>query len=698
MADRNAKQVRKLKKSHTWIWLIVFTFLVIMSCMLVVFLVAVYSTSFLNGKLDAERGTVENMMEIYEDCVHEGRNPSSVLEPFGREFLIADSTSKQVSYGSLSTCDISADPYAAFHNPRQTPLDIGAYIYDANVYPDTEYPVVEQDGEDIVIHLFDVFSDIDSFTEHSGKEIITDDMIDDDQEISRLFQRESLDKVIKIPLWISLKTSDGQSEFIAKSYISAELQDLAYFAVIVASIWSLVLFGYIAMIINIITGIVRRRRTLRVFFTDPVTQGNNYAYYVYRGAEIIKKRRNDKVRFFVVNLSFIGYRNYCVCHSIVEGEILLAQIYQKLKELTLSKKEICAHAADADFVLLLRGNDENEIRLRIQSIMDTLAHIKEGNVFVFQAGVDTLEPVARHADRMDIDTGEVYNTACAAREAIGNDDAGIAFFDEKLVEDRRWAETVQEHQQAALENEEFVVYYQPKYDPRTDELRGAEALIRWQSPEFGFVPPGRMIPIFEKNGFITEIDHYMLSHVARDQKRWMDAGFKCVPVSVNVSRAHFIEGDLAEQIRDAVDAEGAPHNLIEIELTESAFFDDKRAMINTIQKLKSYGFAVSMDDFGAGYSSLNSLKDMPLDVLKLDAEFFRGESDGSRGEIVVSEAIRLAKSLNMRTVAEGVEQREQVDFLAAQDCDMIQGFFYAKPMPGEDYETRMKEQYKPKKD
>ena len=205
-----------------------------------------------------------------------------------------------------------------------------------------------------------------------------------------------------------------------------------------------------------------------------------------------------------------------------------------------------------------------------------------------------------------------------------------------------------------------------------------------------------MIPIFEKNGFITEIDHYMIAHVARDQKRWFDAGFQCVPVSVNVSRAHFIESDLAEQIRDLVDAEGAPHELVEIELTESAFFDDKNALITTIERLKSYGFAVSMDDFGSGYSSLNSLKDMPLDVLKLDAEFFRGESGQDRGEIVVSEAIRLAKSLNMRTVAEGVEVREQVDFLATQGCDMIQGYFYAKPMPAADYEVRMTEHVRPK--
>ena len=246
---------------------------------------------------------------------------------------------------------------------------------------------------------------------------------------------------------------------------------------------------------------------------------------------------------------------------------------------------------------------------------------------------------------------------------------------------------------SAIKNEEFVVYYQPKYDPKTDLLRGVEALIRWNSPELGFKPPSTFIPILEKNGKIPDIDHYMITHVARDQKKWLDEGLECVPASVNVSRAHFIEKDLAQQIKNDVDAEGAPHELIEIEVTESAFFDDKRAMINTIRELKEYGFQVSMDDFGSGYSSLNSLKDMPLDVLKLDAEFFRGDLEDKRGEIVVSEALKLAKNLNMVTVAEGVEAREQVDFLAKHGCDMIQGYIYARPMEPEKYVKCMENKY-----
>ena len=181
----------------------------------------------------------------------------------------------------------------------------------------------------------------------------------------------------------------------------------------------------------------------------------------------------------------------------------------------------------------------------------------------------------------------------------------------------------------------------------------------------------------------------MLSHVARDQKSWLDEGRKCVPVSVNVSRAHFAETNLAEQIKEIIDREGAPHNLIEIELTESAFFDDTKQMLKTIKKLKSYGFLVSMDDFGSGYSSLNSLKDMPLDILKLDAGFFGGDKHNERAEIVVAETLQLAKKLNMTTVAEGVDYQSQVDFLAAEGCDMIQGYFYSKPMPKEEYALKL---------
>ena len=326
-------------------------------------------------------------------------------------------------------------------------------------------------------------------------------------------------------------------------------------------------------------------------------------------------------------------------------------------------------------------------------MMDVLQNTDKDHNFIFEAGVDIIRPEENNGvivRRTECSIEKAYNNACTAITAQGETDPGGVFiFDDKLLEEQRWFDIVQEHQMKAIVNHEFEVYYQPKYDPKTLELGGAEALIRWNSPEYGFVSPGRFIPIFEKNGFITEIDHFMISNVAANQRMWLDMGYKVGCVSVNVSRAHFAEKDLALQIRDMVDAAGCPHNLIEIELTESAFFDDQNAMIETIKALKSFGFKVSMDDFGAGYSSLNSLKDMPLDVLKLDAGFFRGDKAGDRGQIVVSETIKLAKNLKMKTVAEGVDEKEQVEFLASQGCDLIQGYYFAKPMPKAEYAAKL---------
>ena len=186
----------------------------------------------------------------------------------------------------------------------------------------------------------------------------------------------------------------------------------------------------------------------------------------------------------------------------------------------------------------------------------------------------------------------------------------------------------------------------------------------------------------------VELDDYMLEEVCKQQASWLSQGKKLVPISVNVSRAHFAQDNLAEHILGIVDKYQVPHEFIELELTESAFFDDKQALLKTVRSLKDYGFKISMDDFGAGYSSLNSLKELPLDIIKLDAEFFRGVDDLERSNQIVGDTISLAKKLGMKIVAEGIETREQVDFLAKQNCDLIQGFYFSKPLPINEFEQR----------
>ncbi len=498
---------------------------------------------------------------------------------------------------------------------------------------------------------------------------------------------------IIMPLWMVIDIDGGAKKFIGRAVFGVTQRDVGMFGLIVIVTIILFIGIFTAIFVSMIKNARRQRVLMNMFFNDEVTGGHNWSWFVTKGQMLMYKNRKAKYKYAIVNLVFVNYRNYCVCHSVSEGEIFLKKVYEHITGY-IGKKDLCAHCTPSNFALIIKYDSEAELKSRLTKLVNDLSTMDSDHRFCFQAGVELTDRVFHEEGSelpRELDLDHQYNNACAARMSLGDsEESGVAYFDESLIEDQKWIDKVQEHQQKALENNEFLVYYQPKYDPVTETLKGAEALVRWDSPDLGFVSPGKFIPIFEKNGFITNIDHYMIEHVAKDQKAWLDAGYTCVPVSVNVSRAHFIESDLAEQIRDIVDSAGTPHEYVEIELTESAFFDDKKAMLTTINKLKGYGFAVSMDDFGSGYSSLNSLKDMPLDVLKLDAEFFRGESEDKRAKIVVAEAIKLAKNLNMRTVAEGVEVKEQVEFLGAEGCDMIQGYYFSKPVTHDEYEAKMK--------
>ena len=709
---KRMKVFKKVRNNNTFGSIIAYFFLLVLFVALFILVGGYFIEYILESKFTEEYNKISTVAGIYE----KGKDSGEVLGIISKtpnDYLITDAAGKVIHQKGDNTCSFE-----------------GSKIYMSNgmeeylVYKDTESQYLYSDGEgglDLewkelykwfkrIIKENIVLSDEDETefgTEGDADEEGFIFNVEKVEEVHGIYVSHTQDgntieglkdiDTIQFPLWVSIDVGDDQS-FVGKAMFTFEMKDVVLVGEIVAAVFIIGIIFSVIMLISIISGIVKYFRVRILFYKDFVTEGKNWNYYLINGDKKIHGYFTKNKNWAAVNFVFINYRNYCLCHSIPEGEDALAKINKSLCE-RIQKDEICTHATSSNFALLLKYDDELELKQRLQSMIEDLAHIEAEHEFSFQVGVSTLPSDAKIIEsvseeekvpRKDIYIDDIYNNACAARaELSDSDDSGIRFFDKSLLANQVWTDTVKERQKSAVERGEFLVYYQPKYNPQDDTLRGAEALIRWQYSDDEIVSPGRFIPIFEKNGFITEIDHYMISHVAHDQKAWLDQGYKCVPVSVNVSRAHFIEKDLAEQIRDMVDEAGCPHNLIEIELTESAFFDDKKAMIDTIKKLKSYGFAVSMDDFGAGYSSLNSLKDMPLDVLKLDADFFRGEETGGRGEIVVSEAIKLAKNLNMRTVAEGVEEKGQVEFLANQGCDMIQGYFYAKPMPKEDYVNRM---------
>ncbi|MCR4748667.1 MAG: GGDEF domain-containing phosphodiesterase [Lachnospiraceae bacterium] len=689
MANIKEQKLKKLKKVYMGGSVVGFLIVITLAAISLAAMVGSIFYYMMDSKLSYEHDRVTRLAALYEITVqHENDDILNLLNSDTNVYIIVDENDNVIKEHGKNTCDlkggVTVDSQKLKEQIRdeiernsEGEISISGLEINETIYPDLERGYIKaSDRGSISIDL-------------SG---IKDWLSQDSYEAMNEF--ESGHGNIELPFWIPVTLSSGD-RLIGKAHFIFYIRDIVVMGFFAVAIVLMLLAVFIIMMGNVRKVHKSRRRMTEVFYMDEVTGRHNWMWFITKADQILKKRKNASAKFAVLDVVFVNYRNFCVCHSVSEGEEMLRKV-DDLIQSRLGKNELIAHYASANFAAMLTYTDRDRLEERIKGIIRDLEKIDRDHTFNFHVGIyrvsESLNKDSRPVKRKDIDIDNYYNNACTARATLADkDDSAIAFFDEKMVEEQKWIDSVMERQAKAVENEEFLVFYQPKYDPRTGRLRGAEALIRWNSPDFGLVPPGKFIPIFEKNGFITEIDHYMLKHVSQDQKRWLDEGYACVPVSVNVSRAHFIENDLAEQIRDIVDNAGAPHDLIEIELTESAFFDDKHAMIRTILKLKEYGFTVSMDDFGAGYSSLNSLKDMPLDVLKLDADFFRNDEGNGRGQIVVSEAIRLAKNLNMRTVAEGVEIKEQVEFLADQGCDMIQGYYFAKPMPKDEYEQKMKD-------
>ncbi|MBQ4522334.1 MAG: GGDEF domain-containing protein [Lachnospiraceae bacterium] len=487
--------------------------------------------------------------------------------------------------------------------------------------------------------------------------------------------------LLYLSFWIASPMDENHQNVFVKSEIAVKESEVASIGIFAIAIIGLVI-GFAIYYIVFTIGLIRdQRRLTQLLYLNPVTGGKNWTYLKVKGEKFIRKSFRNKIKYALIHIRMNKYQSFCTCYGAKEGTDLLELIYQELQS-KISKNEVAVHYARADYAMLLSYDSKEGLEQRLSNIVAGIGAARQGRRLDFCAGIYEI-----NNGKMDMDA--MYNNASIARSALHPEgEEWIGWYSQEMQKQQLWERKVEDTMEEALQRKEFQVYLQPKYSSREEKLSGAEALVRWISPEEGFVPPNRFIPIFENNGFILKLDDYMISEVAKQQAEWIGEGRKVVPISVNVSRAHFTKDDLAEHICGLVDAYQVPHEVIELELTESAFFEDKEVLLETVRKLREYGFAVSMDDFGAGYSSLNSLKELPLDVIKLDAEFFRGIEDTEKGKIIVNEAICLAKRLDMKIVAEGIETKEQVDFLAEQGCDLIQGYYFAKPMPIQEFEKK----------
>ncbi|MGN0435486.1 MAG: putative bifunctional diguanylate cyclase/phosphodiesterase, partial [Wujia sp.] len=269
----------------------------------------------------------------------------------------------------------------------------------------------------------------------------------------------------------------------------------------------------------------------------------------------------------------------------------------------------------------------------------------------------------------------------AARTIKGNIIKFCSFYDEQYRMDMLKANEIEREMNHALDNGEFKMYLQPKFNLKNEDLCGAEVLCRWIHPTKGIIPPAEFIPLFEKNGFILKLDEYMWEEACRTIRRWKDEGRDPVPLSVNISRYHIMNNDLEKVFTGLLDKYDLQPSALTLEITESLFLDKPEELNRVLTKLQKIGFRLEVDDFGSGFSSLNLIRNISVDTIKIDKDFLDSEIATEKGKIVINHTISMAKDLQLQVIAEGVETKEHVEFLKKSNCDIAQGFFFARPMP-----------------
>ena len=360
------------------------------------------------------------------------------------------------------------------------------------------------------------------------------------------------------------------------------------------------------------------------------------------------------------------------------GDKLLRYIGKFLKEINLP---LCVSGrlyADNFVVCYEAGKGDSRRMINtLQMVADSFAI---NNRTILSFGLyridDKTLPVSVMCDRANM----------ALWKAKGNFKNPYCEYDEKMRQQVLKEQKIINAMERAIQNKEFTLYLQPKYDIEKGTIIGAEALVRWISLENGFISPGDFIPVFENNGFVYEVDKFIWEESCRYLRKWLDEGREVHPISVNVSRIDLYDPKLVQHLVDLREKYQLPSQYLELEITESAYTEDPEQIITITRQLREAGFVILMDDFGTGYSSLNMLKDIQIDVLKLDMGFLKSSDYSAKGGNILTAILKMAESLKMQTIAEGVETKEQVEFLKSIGCRYVQGFYYSKPLPVGEFE------------
>lgn len=394
-------------------------------------------------------------------------------------------------------------------------------------------------------------------------------------------------------------------------------------------------------------------------------------------------------KFAFVRMDIDRFKMINNFYGIAEGDRVLKCVAKELTRISeVFEHFLYARMENDVFVCCLPYKEEN-IELMVNALQISLKKLNKDYNIKMSCGVYVI-------DDYSLDVTQMYDRAyLAAKRCKENFSKRVVYYNNSMVESMRREQFVINEVNKALEEEQFVLYLQPKVNMILGRPYGAEALVRWIHPKHGMISPGEFIPVFEKNGIIGRLDQYVWRKACQLLRKWIDEGKEPDPISVNVSRVDIYNPHLVETLSKLVTEYRISPHLLNLELTESAFVEDQELVIKTMKRLRDYGFQIMMDDFGSGYSSLNILKDMEIDYLKIDMKFLNQDIGfNGKGEKVLTSVVKMAKWMHLPSIVEGVETQAQVDFLKDIGCEYVQGYYYAKPMPVEEYEKYIEQEHK----
>ncbi len=417
-------------------------------------------------------------------------------------------------------------------------------------------------------------------------------------------------------------------------------------------------------------------------FTDSIT--GNYSWnYLEAFLEVPGDKKIDDYAFAHFDVKQFRVINEAYGH--IAANKVLSNIVKAMKEADFIYASARCH--NDNFAMLLKDMPEPELKQKLTVFFEKLSVLEEDPFYkiYYKCGVVPMQRTMLSGNRV-ADFAKMAQALCTNQAGTE-----IIFYTDKMHDDLSWGNYIKAYVETAIEQNEFVVYLQPKFDIKTEKIKGAEALIRWNYKNKDFLPPYKFIPFFEKDGSIAKIDDFVLAKVCESMQRWKNEGKPLYPISVNLSRSRMYDENLIEKLSGIVDSYGVEHHLIDFELTESATYDNMEHMLSVLHKLRAHGFKISMDDFGTGFSSLSLLTQMPIDTLKIDKSFvdpIATQNERKEDITVLRHIIALAKELGFVCLAEGAERRPQVERLHELGCEIIQGYYFSKPIPLVEYEKK----------